>query len=89
ILEDSPSPQPNNTQPTGNPGQGIPRLPLLGALDANKDGTLDKDELSAATKALMTLDKNHDGKLTADEYRGAVPTGGRQGPPGATPPDAR
>ena len=89
ILEDGPSPQPNNTQPTGNPGQGIPRLPLLGALDANKDGTLDKDELSAATKALMTLDKNHDGKLTADEYRGAVPIGGRQGPPGATPPDAR
>lgn len=43
---------------------------LIGALDANKDGTLDKTEISGATDALKKLDKDSDGKLTVAELRG-------------------
>src|SRR5688500_14982777 len=48
-----------------------PVPPVLGALDANKDGTLDKTESSGATDALKKLDKDSDGKLTVAELRGA------------------
>lgn len=49
--------------------------PVVDALDADKDGTLSKAEIAAASTALLTLDKNGDGELTADELRPA--RGGR------------
>ncbi len=41
--------------------------PLVAALDANKDGSLDADELKGAPAALGKLDKNSDGELTIEE----------------------
>jgi Spy/CpxP family protein refolding chaperone len=65
-------------------GMGGQRMmnPLLEALDLNKDGTIDAEEMTKAAESLKKLDKNGDGKLTADEYRpprmGGM--GGFQGP---------
>jgi len=70
-------------------GQGGPRMssPLIGALDLNKDGTIDAEELNRATDSLKKLDKNGDGTLTEDEYRplrppSGRPQGGASGAPG-------
>jgi Ca2+-binding EF-hand superfamily protein len=52
-------------------------LPVLVALDANRDGEISATEIDNAAKALKTLDKNKDGKLTADELQPAL--GGRGG----------
>ncbi len=77
-------------QPPGGPGGpgGRPRMasPLMEALDTNRDGILDADEIKNATKALLKLDKNTDGQLTQDELRPARPPGGR-GPGGPGGPD--
>lgn len=54
--------------------------PVVVALDANKDGTLDATEIANASAALLTLDKNGDGQLTSDELMPARPDG--QGGPG-------
>jgi hypothetical protein len=43
--------------------------PLLRALDVNRDGILDADEIAKASSSLKTLDTNGDGRLTADELR--------------------
>ena len=51
-------------------------LPVLVALDANKDGEISSKELDNAAAALRTLDKNGDGKLTEDEVRPSRPPGG-------------
>lgn len=52
-------------------------LPVLIALDANKDGEISASEINNAAAALKTLDKNGDGKLTADEIQPQF--GGRGG----------
>ncbi|MAI33623.1 MAG: hypothetical protein CMM07_18380 [Rhodopirellula sp.] len=52
-------------------------LPVLVALDVNRDGEISATEIENAAKALKTLDKNKDGKLTADELQPAM--GGRGG----------
>ncbi|MFM2295637.1 MAG: hypothetical protein RLZZ350_2050 [Verrucomicrobiota bacterium] len=54
--------------------------PIIAALDANHDGTIDAGEIANASAALKTLDKNGDGKLTSDELRPAQGQAGR--PPG-------
>jgi hypothetical protein len=54
--------------------------PIISALDANQNGTIEADELANAADALKQLDKNRDGKLTPDEYRPQMP-----GEPGAQP----
>lgn len=63
---------------------GRPPLPIVDAIDKDRDGILSKDEIEAATAALMTLDKNGDGKLTEEEFlplrRG--PGGPERGPGG-------
>ena len=64
----------------GGPGGQRPVPPIIAALDTNKDGVIDADEISKAAESLKTLDKNGDGKLTEDEYRPARPEG--QGAPG-------
>ena len=60
--------------------------PLMEALDTNRDGVIDADELKNASASLLKLDKNGDGKLTQDELRPSRPPGGR-GPGGPGGPD--
>jgi hypothetical protein len=72
--------------PGGPGGPGGMRMPnpVIEALDLNKDGTIDAEELSKASDSLKKLDKNKDGKLTPDEYRPQRPGGpGGPGGPGA------
>lgn len=59
----------------GGQRQGGGGNPILRALDANRDGVLDKDEIQKAATALLTLDKNKDGQISGEELRG--PGGGR------------
>jgi Ca2+-binding EF-hand superfamily protein len=47
---------------------GRPAMPIIEALDLNKDGVIDADEIAKASQSLKTLDKNGDGKLTQDEF---------------------
>lgn len=49
--------------------QRRPGNPIIAALDANGDGTIDAAEISNAPAALRKLDKNGDGKLTREELR--------------------
>jgi len=75
-----------NQRPEGRPdqpGQGNfrpPPPPLEAALDANRDGMIDEDELANAPAALRKLDRNGDRRLTAEELRPV---------PGPRPPDGR
>jgi hypothetical protein len=53
-----------------NPRRGPrPAPPLVAALDLNKDGVIDADEISKASESLKSLDKDSDGKLTREEVR--------------------
>jgi Ca2+-binding EF-hand superfamily protein len=61
-------------------------LPIMVALDADKDGELSAEEISNASAALMKLDKNNDGKIDAAEMRPEFPRGGFGGRPGDGPP---
>ena len=61
----------------GGRGGMMSFLPVLIALDANKDGEISASEINNAAAALKTLDKNGDGKLTADEIQPQF--GGRGG----------
>ncbi|MDG2181838.1 MAG: hypothetical protein P8L78_09115 [Mariniblastus sp.] len=44
-------------------------MPVISALDLNKDGKLSVDEIEGAPKSLKTLDKNSDGNLSKEELR--------------------
>ncbi len=73
----------------GGPGGMRMPNPIIEALDLNKDGTIDADEIAKASVSLKKLDKNGDGKLTADEFRpqrpggpGGVERGGPRGQSG-------
>ncbi len=68
-------------QAGGGPGGQRGMSPIIEALDLNKDGTIDAEELNQAAASLKKLDKNNDGKLTEAEYRPLRPGG--QGGPGA------
>jgi hypothetical protein len=61
----------------GQQGGGMqrPHMPLIEALDANKNHVIDADEIANASAALKKLDKNGDGKLTPDEFMGPRPGG--------------
>ena len=69
--------------------------PFFAALDADSDGVLSANELTAAGPALAKLDKNSDGILTPDEIGGGRrgpggPGGeGRRGPRGPRPDNAQ
>ena len=58
-----------NAQDKPAEGQRRPGNPIIAALDANGDGTIDATEISNAPAALRKLDKNGDGKLTREELR--------------------
>ena len=57
--------------------------PLMAALDVNKDGTLDKEEIANATAVLTKL-AGDDGVLTREELRPKRPEG-RAGKGGERP----
>lgn len=64
------------------------RMPLMMALDADKDGSISASEIENASKALATLDKDGDGALSPEELRpdfAAMARDGmlREGQPGA------
>ncbi len=68
----------------GGPERGGPgpemfmrMMPLMRALDADGDGTIDSAELESATASLKALDKDQDGSLTFEELRPQPPQGGR------------
>ena len=52
-------------------------MPVLAALDADKNGVISKSEINNAAAALRKLDKNGDGELDAEEMRPSRPEGGR------------
>ena len=63
----------------GGPGE----IPIIQALDADKDGKVSSEEMANAATALATLDKNGDGVLEMDEMMpargGRGERGGRRG----------
>ena len=69
----------------GGPGGMMRMLPIMIALDADKDGEISSSEIENAVAALKSLDKDKDGKLTEEELRpdfSSMPGGGpgRGGP---------
>jgi len=66
------------------PGRGFrrPVMPLMAALDADKDGELSAKEIANAAKALKKLDKNNDGKVDRAELRPQFRRPDRPGGPG-------
>jgi len=74
---------PGGPRGPGSPGGPRPMPPIISALDANKDGKIDANEIANASKALKALDTNNDGELTADEINGPRLGAGRGGPPGS------
>ncbi|MGD9721773.1 MAG: hypothetical protein AB7O59_05205 [Pirellulales bacterium] len=70
--------RPGGDRPDGRPAAGRPNRrprpdirrgppPLFGALDADGDGKLSSDEISAAAEALRKLDKDGDGTVLIEE----------------------
>ena len=57
-----------------------PPIPLITALDTNRDGIIDAAEIANASAALLTLDKNGDGVLTTNEYLPPLPPDGPRPP---------
>ena len=51
------------------PGGMRPNIPVMAALDENKDGIISIEEIQNAEKALTALDKNGDGKIDGNELR--------------------
>lgn len=61
--------QPSDEGPGGGQGPKPPPNPIIEAVDANRDQTIDEAELAGASAALAALDENGDGQLTRDEYK--------------------
>ena len=75
ILEEPGGPPQGGQGGPGGRPQGVP--PVIEALDLNKDGRLDRDELGKAAESLKKLDANGDGTIAPEEYRPAGGPGGR------------
>ncbi len=50
----------------------LPPLPLMAALDADRDGTVSEAEIASAAQSLRALDGDGDGRLTPAELRPAA-----------------
>jgi len=88
AQDNNPPPADSNPPPPHQPGLRGPRghrpgPPIIAALDVNKDGVIDAQELANAPAALLALDKNGDGQLTKDELAPPPPR------PPAPPADAQ
>jgi hypothetical protein len=66
--------------PGGPPGRGPapdrPTPPILRALDLNRNGVIDADEITKAPESLKALDVDQDGKLSPEDFQQ-----GLEGPP--------
>ena len=60
------------------PGDLLQRLPVIIALDEDKDGEISAEEIEKAEVALAKLDKDGDGKLNGDEVRPLRTSGSRE-----------
>ena len=68
-------------QPAKGGGQQgfMQRLPVLAALDKDKDGTISKEEIANASETLGSLDANEDGQIDSSEMMPAGGFGGGRG----------
>lgn len=67
----------------GRPPGPPPVPPIIAALDLDKNGEIDADEIAKASDSLKKLDKNNDGKINREELRPPGAPGGfgdRRGP---------
>ena len=73
ILSETGKKAPSSSSNSGNRSGGadmmFQMMPVLSALDADKNGEISSEEIENATAALKTLDKNEDGELDGDEVR--------------------
>ena len=67
----------------GHRGPGGPGHPIVRALDADKNGEISAEEITAAPAALAKLDANSDGVVAIDELRPARPADAPTPPAGA------
>lgn len=80
-------------QPGGFRGQGrsgqsrqammMQRMPVMAALDSDKDGKISAEEIANASQALLALDKDGDGKLDSSEMQPEGGFGGGRGQRGS------
>ena len=70
--------QPANQRGGGQQGF-MQRMPVLAALDKDKDGKISKDEIANASETLAGLDANKDGQLDSSEMMPAGGFGGGRG----------
>ncbi len=71
--------------PGGRGGGDRRPMPIVEALDMNRDGVISAEEIKHAAESLMTLDRNKDGMLTEDEIRPPVGRPGGGGPADGRP----
>jgi hypothetical protein len=55
-----------------------PPPPIVGAVDANHDGTISAEEIANASEALKQLDQDGDGQLSREEFCPPPPRGNGQ-----------
>ena len=74
-------PGPPRGQDARGPGAGFrrPQMPLMTALDADRDGEISAKEIENAVEALKKLDKDGDGTLSREELRPEFPGPGGPG----------
>lgn len=66
-----------------------PPMPLIQALDSDRDHKISAEEIEGSAAVLKALDANGDGELTLDELRPTPPEGApppQDGQPGGPPP---
>ena len=63
-----------------------PPMPLMQALDTDRDHKISAEEIEDATAALKTLDENGDGEITREELKPKPPEGAAEGEQPAGPP---
>lgn len=55
------------------PSPSFRMMPVLMALDTDRDGIISRSEIANAAVALLALDRNHDNKLSAEECGLGIP----------------
>ncbi len=75
VAQEAEEPRADDFRQRGfpHPPHHPPPPPLMIAMDANRDGMLDPDEIANASAAMMNLDKDGDGYLTQEELRPPFP----------------